>query len=82
MYKMSKTLSSMGTTLLNTIKWSISSSAINAFTSSIQEAVTHAKNLNTALNEIRIVTGYSTEYMADFAKQASKAADALGTTTT
>jgi hypothetical protein len=82
MYKMSKTLSSMGTTLLNTIKWSISSSVINAFTSSIQEAVTHAKNLNTALNEIRIVTGYSTEYMADFAKQASKAADALGTTTT
>lgn len=82
MHKMSKTLTSMGTTLFNTIKWSISSAAINAFTGSISEAVTHAKNLNAALNDIRIVTGYSTDYMANFAVQASKAADALSTTTT
>jgi pyridoxal biosynthesis lyase PdxS len=79
---MSKTLSSIGTTLFNTIKWSISSAAINAFTGSISNAITHAKNLNSALNDIRIVTGYSADYMANFAKQASRAADALSTTTT
>jgi hypothetical protein len=34
------------------------------------------------LNNIRIVTGYSVEDMADFAEEANKAAKALRTTTT
>lgn len=81
MYKMNKTLASMGTTLLNTIKWSISSAAINAFTGSIRNAISHAKALDSALNDIRIVSGLSTEEMARFAEKASIAAEKLNTTT-
>jgi tRNA C32,U32 (ribose-2'-O)-methylase TrmJ len=44
--------------------------------------VSHAKDLNTALNDIRIVTGYSTDEMAKFAATAREAASALNTTTT
>jgi hypothetical protein len=40
----------------------------------LTSAVSHAENLNVALNDIRIVTGYSTDEMAKFAMQASEAA--------
>jgi hypothetical protein len=39
------------------------------------------KDLNESLNDIRIVTGYSADTMADFAKEANKAAKALSTST-
>lgn len=73
---------SMWVTLKNTVKWQISSSALNAFTGTIQSAYGYAQDLNESLNNIRIVTGQSTEQMADFAKEANKAAKALSTTTT
>jgi len=48
----------------------------------IQGALNYAEKLNTSLNNIRIVTGASTDKMADFAKEANTAAKRLSTTTT
>lgn len=75
-------LSKMATTFANTIKWNIASSAINAMSRSIQQAWGFTKDLDTSLNDIRIVTGKSADEMADFAVQANKAAQNLGQTTT
>ena len=75
-------MESMKTSLKNTIKWQISSSAIHAFIGSIQTAFNYAQDLNESLNNIRIVTGKSTDEMAKFAEQANKAAKQLSTTTT
>lgn len=74
-------LDRMGTTLANTIKWNVASSAINTLTNSVQQAWGFVKNLDTSLNDIRIVTGKSSEEMANFAIQANEAAQSLGRTT-
>ena len=76
------TLQKLGTTLANSIKWSISSSVINSFSNSIQQAWGFAKSLDGSLNDIRIVTGKSAEEMERFADQANKAAKSFGRTTT
>lgn len=67
--------------LKNTFTWQVSSSALNAFTGAISNAYGYAKNLNKSLNDIRIVTGYSADKMAQFAKEANKAARELSATT-
>ena len=74
-------LESMGTTLMNTIKWSIASNALNTFTGSIQKAYSFTKQLDTSLNDIMIVTGKSSDEMGRFAYRANKAAKALGAAT-
>ena len=71
----------MGTTLVNTIKWNIASSAINSFTQGVQSAFTYVKSLDAALTDIRIVTGDSQEKMQQFAQSANKAAQSLGRST-
>jgi hypothetical protein len=68
--------------LQNTARWQISSSILHGFVSSLQSAWGYAKDLDKSLNNIRIVTGYNTEKMAEFAEYANKAAKALSTTTT
>jgi TP901 family phage tail tape measure protein len=50
--------------------------------SAVQSAYGYAQDLNESLNNIRIVTGYNTDQMAKFAKEANKAAKALSATTT
>ena len=75
-------LTEMGTTLKNTIRWQLSSSILHGFMGAIKGAYGYAQDLNKSLNDIRIVTGQSTEQMADFAKNANKAAKELSTTTT
>ena len=75
-------LDSMGQTLLNTLKWNISSSLINRFTGSIQQAYGYVQHLDSSLNDIRIVTGKSADEMDRFAEKANKAAQALGKSTT
>lgn len=82
MKRTNKLIEDMKTSLSNTIKWQISSSAIHAFMGAIQGAYGYAKDLNQSLNNIRIVTGQSTEQMAKFAVEANKSAKALSTTTT
>lgn len=75
-------LSNLTTTLANTARWQLSSSMLHGFIGAVQSAYGYAKDLNESLNNIRIVTGYNTEQMAEFAQQANKAAKALSTTTT
>lgn len=76
-----KTLQDFATTLKNTVKWEISSTMVHGLESALSGAVSYAKNLNTSLTNIRIVTGQSVDDMARFAKEANVAAKALSTTT-
>jgi hypothetical protein len=70
------------TTLANTARWQISSSILHGFMSALQSAYGYAQDLNESLNNIRIVTSQSIDDMAQFAKEANKAAKALSATTT
>ena len=81
MKKMNATLSNALTTLKNTIKWEISSTFVHGLESAFSGAVSYAKNLNTSLTNIRIVTNQSVDDMARFTVQANKAAKELSTTT-
>ena len=74
-------LTQLWTVMKNTAKWQLSSSMIHGFVGGVSEAYRYAQDLNESLNNIRIVTGYSADYMEDFAIQANKAAKALSTTT-
>ena len=74
-------LDKMAETMANTVKWGIASSVMNTFTGSVQKAYGYVKNLDSSLNDIRIVTGKSAEEMDAFAVKANKAAKALGQST-
>ena len=75
-------LGQFATTLKNTARWQISSSLLHGFMGTLQSAYGYAQDLNQSLNNIRIVTGASTDEMARFADKANKAAKALSSTTT
>ena len=78
----SKTLlNSIGETLINAAKWSVAYGVINNISNGIKSAWTYAISLDSALNDIRIVTRKSYQDMEKFAKSANKAAKALGTST-
>lgn len=74
-------IDSMGKTMVNTVKWGIASSVMNTFTQSVQGAFQYVQSLEKSLTNIRIVTGDSTEKMAQFAEQANRSAQALGRST-
>lgn len=67
--------------LKRTAGWQLSSTAIHRFIGTIQTAYNYAQDLNKSLNDIRIVTGYGSDRMAEFAKNANKAAKQLSATT-
>lgn len=69
-------------TMKNTVRWQITSGFLTGFTGAIGDAYRYAEDLNESLNNIRIVTGKSTAEMAQFTKQANRAAKELNTTTT
>lgn len=68
-------------TFKGSLRWEVAARALQGGLSTIQKAVSYAKNLNESLNDIRIVSGESAESMADFAKYANKAAKELSATT-
>lgn len=74
-------ISKMSETMTNTIKWGIASSAMNTFTGSVQKAFNYVKNLDSSLNDIRIVTGKGAEEMEKFAVMANRTAKNLGSGT-
>ena len=75
-------LDEMKTTMMNSVKWGITSAIWNNMTGSIEKAWGFAKKLDSSLNDIRIVTDKSAEDMEKFAVQANKAAKSLGASTT
>lgn len=77
----SKVFDKLSNTLANTINWSISSSLLNMFTNTLKNAWKYAVNLDSALNDIRIVTGKSADEMDKFAKKANKMAKELSAST-
>lgn len=76
-----KLLDQMAITFKNTVRYGISSSIFNNFTNSVQKAYSFTKELDTSLNDIRIVSNQNAEQMEKFAISANKAAQALGRTT-
>ena len=76
-----KLLNELWTTMKNTARWQLTSSALHGFMGAIQTAYGYSKDLNASLNSIRIVTEKNIESMDKFAEKANKAAKALSTTT-
>ena len=76
-----KLLDEMALSFKNTVKWGISSTVFNNLAGSIQKAWQYSKSLDQSLNDIRIVSGQSADQMERFAKQANKAAQAMGAST-
>lgn len=76
-----KLVDEMAQTMKNTVKWGLSSGLWNQMLSNTQQAYGYIKNLDTALNDIRIVTGQSAEQMRDFSKEANEAAKTLAVST-
>lgn len=74
-------LDSMAVSMKNTIKWGITASIFNKITGSIQQAFYYAKDLNTSLTDIRMVTGASADEMQRFAKTANDVSKSLGRST-
>ena len=77
----SKLLDDMAVTFKNTVRYGISSSIFNNLSNSIQKAFNYTKALDTSLNDIRIVTGYSADEMEKFAVSANRVAKDLGKST-
>ena len=75
-------LDEFATTMKNTVRWQFSSSMLHGFMGAMSGALGYAKDLDKSLNDIRIVTGYNVDQMAQFATEANKAAKALSSTTT
>lgn len=82
LFKVRGLLGDLFVTLKNTARWQISSSILHGFMGAVSTAYGYTQDLNKSLNNIRIVTGQSSEEMAKFAKEANTAAKALSTTTT
>lgn len=80
--RINNTLTQFATTLANTARWQISSSVLHGFAGAIRNAYNYAQDLNKSLNSIRVVSGQSSEQMAEFAKHANESAKALSATTT
>jgi hypothetical protein len=68
--KTNAALAAFGTTLMNTIKWQAASTLIHGVMSAFSSAVGHIEKLDSALNNIQIVTGKTSAEMAGFAKRA------------
>ena len=79
--KTSKILDEFATTFKNSAKWTVATGIVHGFTDEIQKSYGYVKSLDKSLNNIRIVTGKSSEDMAKFADYANKAAKSLGKTT-
>lgn len=81
MLKVNKRIKDFFVYFSNSVRWQIAQNATNAIFSSISGAFQEAERLDKALNDIRIVTGYNKTAMAQFAKEANRAAKELKTTT-
>lgn len=79
--KLSHSFQRLGATFANTLRYQFSTNIIMGFIQSISSAVSHVKDLNSSLNDIRIVTDYNIDKMKEFAVEANKAAKTLRTST-
>ena len=80
--KTNKMMDELWTTMKNTMRWQLTSSAMHGLMGAMQKAVGYAKDLNKSLTDIQIVSEKSSKSMDEFAVKANKAAKRLSTTTT
>ena len=69
-------------TLWNNVRWQVTSAAINSVTTSISDAVNHLKDMDNALNAIRVVSGATKVEMQGVANEARRMAKDLKTSAT
>lgn len=81
MMKTSATLTKLWGTFKNTLRWQVSSSVLMGFTSTLQQGVQYAKDLNRSLNDIQVVTGKTNEQMKKVEQTASRMAKELKSST-
>lgn len=74
-------LDKLSDSMMKTLTWGITSSIWNSFSNAVQDAYGYVKQLDSSLNDIRIVTGESADKMNEFAVQANAAAKNLGSST-
>lgn len=67
--------------LKNVAKWQISSTILMGFTRAVTDTISYVKDLNSALNDIQIVSGLGADEMERFANSANKAAKTLSAST-
>ena len=79
--RLSLMMNELWVTMKNTMRWQLTSSALHGFMSALSNSYNYAKDLNTSLTNIRIVSDQNAEQMKDFAKYANEAAKALSSTT-
>jgi methyl-accepting chemotaxis protein len=77
----SKILDNISSSLFNTVKYTAFNAILNSISGTIQHAYSYVKELDSSLNDIRIVTGKSADEMERFAEQANDAAKNLDVTT-
>ena len=77
-----KVITELANSFKQSFKYTAMAGISNTILNTLSGAVTYAKQLDTSLNNIRIVTGKSAEEMTEFAIQANRAAQQLGRTTT
>ena len=80
-FNLNGSLKKLSETFMNTIRWQVTSSALNMVTSAFAATIDYAKDLDASLNKIQIVTGKTANEMKKFAKEANNMAKALNTTT-
>ena len=68
-------------TMGNTARWGVTAGIFQRVTNTLSQSVEYVKDLDTSLNNIRIVTGASNDNMRDFARTANTAAQSLGSST-
>ena len=68
-------------TLFNTVKYTVFNNLLSSISSTIKQSYYYVKDLDTSLNDIRIVTGKSADEMERFAVQANDAAKTLAVST-
>lgn len=69
-------------TMGNTFRWGLTATLFQTIQNSVYRAVDYVQELDTSLNNIRIVTSASNENMRDFALYANQAAQSIGASTT
>lgn len=81
MHRFSQLTRSLGQTLMNTVRWQISSRVLYGFIGAFSNSLNYAKELDKSLTSIRTITGESKETMFEFAEEANRAAKALSSST-
>ena len=79
--KFGETFQNLQKSFASTIRWQITSKSLNLVLDGLSQAYNYVQKLDRSLNNIRIVTGYSADKMADFAVEANAAAKALSAST-